>query len=57
MNDDVRLNFSRSAVAPVISAGVMMANIIWKAKNTIGGIVRKSRPGSLFTSAPSASNV
>ena len=39
----------------MISAGVMMANIIWKAKKMIGGIVRKSRPGRLFTSAPSAS--
>ena len=27
------LNFARSANAPVISAGVMMANIIWKTMN------------------------
>ena len=29
-----RRNFSRSAMAPVISAGVMIANIIWKATNS-----------------------
>ncbi len=31
-------NFQRSAVAPVISAGVMIANMSWKATKTIGGI-------------------
>ena len=30
-------NFIRSAMAPVISAGVMMANIIWKAQNAMRG--------------------
>ena len=34
------LNFSRSAVAPVISAGVMIANVIWNAQNKMNGIVR-----------------
>ena len=29
MNTTVPLNFMRSAVAPVISAGVMIANISW----------------------------
>ena len=29
MNTAYALNFNRSAVAPVISAGVMMANVIW----------------------------
>ena len=35
------LNFSRSAVAPVISAGVMIANVIWNAQNRMNGMVRK----------------
>ncbi len=30
-------NFIRSATAPVISAGVMIANISWKATNASGG--------------------
>jgi len=29
------LNLKRSAIAPVISAGVMMANIIWKIAKTL----------------------
>src|SRR5438876_12089982 len=32
-------NFFRSANAPVMSAGVMTANIIWKSMSTWGGIV------------------
>jgi hypothetical protein len=32
-------NFLRSAKAPVISAGVMIANIIWKIMNTEWGMV------------------
>ncbi|GIU88981.1 MAG: hypothetical protein KatS3mg010_2129 [Acidimicrobiia bacterium] len=32
-------NRIRSAIAPVMSAGVMTANIIWYAANTIGGNV------------------
>ena len=31
-------NFSRSAVAPVMSAGVMIAKVIWKARNSGSGI-------------------
>jgi hypothetical protein len=33
------LNFARSAKAPVIRAGVMMANIIWKAMYARWGTV------------------
>jgi hypothetical protein len=29
VNSTIALNFMRSAKAPVINAGVMMANIIW----------------------------
>ena len=32
-------NFIRSAKAPVISAGVMTANIIWKSMNAVCGMV------------------
>ncbi len=32
-------NFIRSAIAPVISAGVMIANMSWNAENDSGGIV------------------
>ena len=32
-------NFQRSAVEPVISAGVMIANVAWKATKAIVGIV------------------
>ena len=39
MNKAYEPNLRRSAVAPVISAGVMTANIIWNATNAIGGIV------------------
>ena len=31
-------NFQRSAVAPVMSATVMTANISWKATKTVGGM-------------------
>jgi hypothetical protein len=37
-------NRMRSATAPVIRAGVMMANISWKAMNASGGIVSSSNP-------------
>ncbi len=39
---------SRSALAPVINAGVMMAKVIWKAQNSTNGMVRKLRnsPGA-----------
>ena len=33
-------HFMRSAIAPVISAGVITANIIWYARNAYGGIDR-----------------
>ncbi len=39
MNTTMALNFMRSAKAPVISAGVMMANINWKIMNVWCGIV------------------
>jgi len=34
-------NFHRSAVEPVISAGVMIANVNWNATNAIVGVVWK----------------
>ena len=36
-------NFMRSAVAPVMSAGVMIAKVIWNAQKRTNGIVRKLR--------------
>jgi len=39
INSTVPLNFMRSAVAPVISAGVMIANINWYTMKVICGIV------------------
>src|SRR5262245_39826482 len=39
MNNTVPLNFMRSAVAPVISAGVITANISWYTMNVSCGIV------------------
>ena len=39
MNTTMALNFMRSANAPVISAGVMMANINWKTMKVWAGIV------------------
>ena len=41
-------NFARSAIAPEISAGVMIANISWKAANTSTGMRQHGavrRPG------------
>src|SRR4029453_7688330 len=38
MNHTHAENFIRSATAPVINAGVMIANISWKAMNVRGGI-------------------
>ena len=46
MNKRKAPNFSRSADAPVIRAGVMMANIIWNAMNSTWGMV-KEYPGGL----------
>ena len=34
-------NFRRSAVAPVINAGVMIANVIWNAQNSTNGMVEE----------------
>ena len=39
MNSTKAENFMRSAKAPQISAGVMMAKVIWKHMNTDSGIV------------------
>ena len=39
MNHSNAENFMRSANAPTISAGVMMAKVIWKVMNTDSGIV------------------
>ena len=38
MNHTHAENFMRSAMAPVINAGVMIANMSWKAMNVSGGI-------------------
>ncbi len=38
MNTAYAPNFRRSAVAPVISAGVMIANVIWNAQKRMNGI-------------------
>ncbi|MNR31162.1 hypothetical protein D3C85_1486570 [compost metagenome] len=38
MNSSAAENFMRSANAPAISAGVMMAKVIWKVTNTPSGI-------------------
>ena len=40
-------NRIRSAIAPVISAGVMIANISWKARNASGGIVSANPVGDV----------
>ena len=39
MNSNKAENFMRSAKAPTISAGVIMAKVIWKVMNTVSGIV------------------
>jgi hypothetical protein len=46
-------NFIRSANAPTISAGVMIANVIWKMKNRISGI----DPDRTLPSIPRAKNL
>ncbi len=40
-------NRIRSAIAPVISAGVMIANISWNARNANGGIVSAKPVGDV----------
>ena len=42
MNQSIAENFMRSANAPVISAGVMIAKVIWNVMNTVSGIVAGS---------------
>ena len=42
-------NFARSANAPVISAGVMIANVIWKTMKSMCGMVGAYGPGSCPT--------
>ena len=39
MNITSALNFIRSAKAPVISAGVMIAKVIWNIRKTVSGMV------------------
>ena len=39
MNQSIAENFMRSAKAPQISAGVMIANVIWNIMKTVSGIV------------------
>jgi hypothetical protein len=39
MNSSMAENFMRSAKAPAISAGVMMAKVSWKVTNTVSGTV------------------
>jgi len=39
MNSTYALNFIRSATAPLMSAGVMMANIIWNNMKDSAGTV------------------
>ena len=48
MNHSIAENFMRSAKAPQISAGVMIAKVIWKHMNTDSGIV----PVSALTPMP-----
>ena len=43
MNSAHAVNFTRSASAPLIRAGVMMANISWKAAKTYTGMVVPSQ--------------
>ena len=47
MNSTSAENFMRSAKAPQISAGVMMAKVIWKHMNTDSGIVPLRVPTSM----------
>ena len=41
-------------MAPVISAGVMMANVIWNAQNRMNGIVRKLRNSWFVSPGPTS---
>jgi hypothetical protein len=42
------LNFMRSANAPVMSAGVMIAKVIWKIMNTVSGMTPEIDPTVTF---------
>ena len=44
------LNFMRSAKAPVMSAGVMIANVIWNSTKTVSGMVPEIEPTVTFLS-------
>ena len=44
MNQSIAENFIRSANAPTISAGVMMANVSWNIWNTLSGMVPDTVP-------------
>ena len=61
MNHSIAENFMRSAKAPAISAGVMMAKVIWKHMKTDSGIVlassctlstRQAAPGRCGSTPP-----
>ena len=58
MNTTQDVNFIRSATAPEISAGVMIANMSWNSRNTESGMPSpSSRPISVpKPSSPSAKN-
>ena len=65
MNQSRAENFIRSAKAPVISAGVMIAKVIWKVMKTLSGIVplsastvmpRRNRRDRSPTNVPSPAN-
>ena len=52
MNTKIAENFIRSANAPIISAGVIAANVSWKATNTSSGMTTP-----LLNVAPTESGV
>src|SRR4051794_34601786 len=54
MNTAYDVNFSRSAVAPVINAGVMIANVIWNAQNSTNGMARDSKNAPEFLAIPTS---
>ena len=45
-NSSIAPNRMRSANAPTISAGVMIANVSWNITNTVSGIVPLTEPTS-----------
>ncbi len=49
MKVSIAENFMRSAKAPTISAGVMIAKVIWKVMNTLSGnsAVAEVRPSAV----------